>query len=134
MKVHSMEIDDIKAWQRPGCEKVSFPVMFAVAVGALFFAMREINNSKAAGSPVPSARHGARQFFPQNIFAFLFPQQLAHVDLQDGHAPTFYPPPPPLPKSKNPDPLRSRVELLMTSAADDGALLVDAAADIEATP
>ena len=103
MKVESMEIDNIEEWLRRNWEKAASPVMFAVAVGALFFAMCERNKWKASESPVPPARHGARQFFPQNAFASLFPQQLAQIDLQDGHAPTFYPPPPPLPKVTGPD-------------------------------
>ena len=59
MKVENMEIDNIEEWLRWNWEKVASLVMFAVAVGALFFAMCERNKWKASESPVPPARHGA---------------------------------------------------------------------------
>ena len=67
-------------------------VVFAIAAIAVLFAVREINRWKVEAAPVRPGRHISNKMFPDGAFTFLFPQQLAHIDLQDDHALTFHAP------------------------------------------
>ena len=92
MNLPSINLDSIREWFRHDWEKSIFMVVFTIAIIALLFAVREINRWKVEATPVPPGRHIPNKMFPDGAFTFLFPQQLAHVDLQDDHALTFHAP------------------------------------------
>ncbi|MDP7741479.1 MAG: hypothetical protein QGF67_08570 [Lentisphaeria bacterium] len=92
MNLPNINLDNIKEWLRHDWEKGIFMVVFAIAAIAVLFAVREINRWKVEAAPVRPGRHISNKMFPDGAFTFLFPQQLAHIDLQDDHALTFHAP------------------------------------------
>ena len=92
MNPRSINLDNIREWFRQDWEKVVFMMVFTIAAIAVFFAVREMNRWKVEATPVPPGRHIPNKMFPDDAFTFLFPQQLAHIDLQDDHALTFHAP------------------------------------------
>ena len=92
MNSRNINFDNIREWFRHDWEKGIFMVVFTIAIIAVLFAVREINRWKVEATPVPPGRHLPNKMFPDGAFTFLFPQQLAHIDLQDDHALTFHAP------------------------------------------
>jgi len=92
MNLRSINFGNTREWLRHDWEKGIFMVVFTIAIIAVFFAAREINRWKVEATPMPPGRHIPNKMFPDGAFTFLFPQQLAHIDLQDDHALTFHAP------------------------------------------
>ena len=92
MNPRNINLDTIREWLRHDWEKGIFMVVFIIAIIAVLFSFREINRWKVEATPVPPGRHAPNEMFPDGAFKFLFPQELAHIDLPDDHALTFHAP------------------------------------------
>ena len=92
MNPRTINLDNIREWLRHDWEKGIFMVVFIIAIIAVLLSVREINRWKVEATPVPPGRHIPNEMFPDNAFTFLFPQELAHIDLPDDHALTFHAP------------------------------------------